>query len=430
MLSSYIGAAFAAVAVETVEEERFFQSLLRDFPTKSVLCISASGGLQDVRTRAVIDADASFAKAFETVAQRTDTLLVVEDWQHLAKNAGAYRALKNAFPFLKSNGCCAVLVAPSWSLPPELEHDVPVLQWHLPSREQLKEALMVVANSVGETVTPENESACLDAAAGLTLQEAENSFALALVECGNLDPRRVEQEKMRLVKNSGFLEVWPAVNPETVGGLDGLKSYFTEEVLPCLHDVDLRVRGCLLVGVSGTGKSLASKAAGAVLGWPVLRLDISALKGSLVGQSEQNMRAALKLAEAVAPCVLWLDEIEKGVGGYQSSASTDSGVTLGMVGILLTWLQEHKQPIFTIATANDYAKLPIELTRAGRFDERFFLDLPSSSERAAIADIHLKRFGCLGDGLASHIASVTPDWTGAEIEQLIKSAARRSARKS
>lgn len=101
-----------------------------------------------------------------------------------------------------------------------------------------------------------------------------------------------------------------------------------------------------------------------------------------------------------------------------------------MVGILLTWLQEHKQPIFTIATANDYAKLPIELTRAGRFDERFFLDLPSSSERAAIADIHLKRFGCLGDGLASHIASVTPDWTGAEIEQLIKSAARRSARKS
>lgn len=118
MLSSYIGAAFAAVAVETVEEERFFQSLLRDFPTKSVLCISASGGLQDVRTRAVIDADASFAKAFETVAQRTDTLLVVEDWQHLAKNAGAYRALKNAFPFLKSNGCCAVLVAPSWSLPP------------------------------------------------------------------------------------------------------------------------------------------------------------------------------------------------------------------------------------------------------------------------------------------------------------------------
>lgn len=129
-------------------------------------------------------------------------------------------------------------------------------------------------------------------------------------------PRRTGKnaagEELRL------FEVWPAVNPETVGGLDGLKSYFTEEVLPCLHDVDLRVRGCLLVGVSGTGKSLASKAAGAVLGWPVLRLDISALKGSLVGQSEQNMRAALKLAEAVAPCVLWLDEIERALAAIKA----------------------------------------------------------------------------------------------------------------
>lgn len=430
MLSPYFGAAFAAVAVETVEEDRFVQSLLREFPAKSVLSISATGGLQDLRTRTTVDAEASFAKAFEIVAGHPDTLLVVLDWQHLARNAGAYRALKNHFGDLKANGCCAVLVAPTWSLPQELEHDVPILQWHLPDRQQLLEALMVVADSVGETVTPENQSACLDAAAGLTLQEAENSFALALVECGSLDPRRVEQEKMRLVKNSGFLEFWPAVSPDAVGGLDNLKDYFREEVLPCLHDEDLRVRGALLVGIPGTGKSLASKTAGALLGWPVLRLDISALKGSLVGQSESNMRAALKLAEAVSPCVLWLDEIEKGVGGYQSSASSDSGVTLGMVGALLTWLQEHKKPIFTIGTCNDYSKLPVELTRAGRFDERFFLDMPSQSERVQIAEIHLNRFNCeVETGLSQHIADQTQGWTGAEIEQIVKSAARRSARK-
>lgn len=429
MLKPYVRAAFPAVAVETAEEDRFTQHLLNDFPEKTVYVVSATGGLQDLRTGLVVDGSASFAKAFSLCAQHADTLLVVFDWQHIAKNAAAYRALKDQFQAMKSNGCCVIFIAPSWSLPPELEHDVPILEWRLPNREQLKDALSVVAESAGEDVTPEQETGCLDAAAGLTLQEAENSFALALVEKGTLDPKRVEQEKMRLVKNSGYLEVWPTVEPDAVGGLCQLKDYLREEVLTSRDDVDLRVRGTLLVGVPGTGKSLASKAAGAVLGWPVLRLDISALKSSLVGASEQNMCAALKLAEAVAPCVLMLDEMEKSIGGYQSSAQTDSGVTLGMVGTLLTWLQEHRAPIFCVGSVNDYAKLPVELTRAGRFDERFFVDLPVREEREQIAVIHLNRFGCTADGLDSHIAGMTDGWTGAEIEQLVKSAARRSGRK-
>jgi hypothetical protein len=429
MLKPYVRAAFPAVAVSTVEEDRFAQHLLTEFPEKTVLLASAIGGLKDLRTGTLVDAGANVHQAFALAAQNPDTLLVVFDWQHVARNAAAYRALKDQFAPLKANGCCIVLVAPAWTLPSELEHDVPLLEWALPSREQLREALHIVADSVGETATEEQEVGCLDAAAGLTLQEAENSFALALVERGTLDPLRVQEEKMRLVKNSGYLEFWPSVQPGSVGGLAQLKDYFEQEVMPCRDEVDLRVRGVLLVGVSGTGKSLASKAAGAVLGWPVLRLDISALKGSLVGQSEANMRAALKLAEAVAPCVLWLDEIEKGVGGYQSSAHTDSGVTLGMVGALLTWMQEHRSPILSIATCNDYNKLPVELTRAGRFDERFFVDLPTSAERLAIAEIHLHRFGCSADGLAPHIAQLTTDWTGAEIEQLVKSAARRSGRR-
>ena len=414
MLKPYVRAAFPAVAVATVEEDRFVQHLLNDFPDKSIFTVSATGGLKDLRTGAVVDGNANFAKAFSACAQHADALLVVFDWQHIAKNAAAYRALKDQFHTMKSNGCCVVFIAPSWSLP---------------LRTELRAALSVVAESAGEEVTPEQETGCLDAAAGLTLQEAENSFALALVEKGTLDPKRVEQEKMRLVKNSGYLEVWPTVEPDAVGGLCQLKEYLTQEVLPCRDDVDLRVRGILLVGVPGTGKSLASKAAGAVLGWPVLRLDISALKGSLVGQSEGNMRAALKLAEAVAPCVLMLDELEKSIGGYASSAQTDSGVTLGMVGTLLTWLQEHRSPIFCIGSVNDYAKLPLELTRAGRFDERFFVDLPVQEEREQIATIHLTRFGCTSDGLATHLAGMTDGWTGAEIEQLVKSAARRSGRK-
>lgn len=142
------------------------------------------------------------------------------------------------------------------------------------------------------------------------------------------------------------------------------------------------------------------------------------------------MRAALQLAEAVSPCVLFLDEVEKAVGGYASSAQSDSGVTLGMVGLLLGWLQEHKAQIITVATCNDYAKLPAELTRAGRFDERFFVDLPSRAEREQISEIHLEKLGCVGDRdiFSLHIAALSEGWTGAEIEQLCKSAARRGLR--
>ena len=131
------------------------------------------------------------------------------------------------------------------------------------------------------------------------------------------------------------------MDPRLIGGLDSYKMYMLNEVIPVKTDPDLSVRGILFLGVPGVGKSLCSKAAGALLGWPVLRADVGALKGSLVGQSEANMRNMLKLADAVAPCILWLDEIEKGIGGYASSANTDSGVTLGMVGTLLTWMQEH-----------------------------------------------------------------------------------------
>lgn len=428
MLTSYIQAAFPAVAVSTVEEERFIQHVLNEFPTVKVLSISGAGGLKDARVGTTLDGNASFADAFRQIASLDQGILVVSDWQHIARNAIAYRSLKDRFSELKARGCCIVLLAPNWHLPLELEHDVPVIEWKLPTRFELKAALDAVAESIGQQLTSEAEAACLDAAAGLTQQEAENAFALAAVECGRIHSPRVEQEKMRLVKNSGYLEVWPAVSPEHVGGMSRLKDYFDNEVLACKDDEDLRVRGILLVGIPGTGKSLAAKAAGAMSGWPVLRMDIGALKGSLLGQSESNMRAALKLAEAVAPCVLWLDELEKSIGGYQSSAQTDSGVTLGMVGSLLTWMQEHKSPILTIATANDHEKLPAELTRAGRFDEKFFVDLPSREERERIASIHLLRFGCSTEGTAVLVAALTQAWTGAEIEQLIKSAARRSQR--
>jgi hypothetical protein len=426
-IKSYSAAAYPAVAIATPDEDRAIAQILADFADRAAIwTIAAVGGLRDARTRATIDERAQYPQAFARAAGQDDALLLVLDYQHVIRNAGAYRQLRQAFPALKARGSMVVLLAPSWAMPEELRHDIPVLQASLPARAELGASLRVCAESAGVQVA--DPAPILDSASGLTLAEAENSFALAYAESGSFDAARVLTEKLKLVRQSGQLEIALPAASADLGGLGGLRDYISGEVIPSMRDDALRVRGLLLVGVPGTGKSLAARVAGSLLGWPVLRCDMASLKGSLVGQSEGNMRAALKLAEAVSPCVLYMDEVEKAVGGYASSAQTDSGVTLGMVGALLTWLQEHQSPILTIATCNDYAKLPAELTRAGRFDERFFVDLPSAAERDEIAEIHLRRFGCAGNGFAGDIAGLSDQWTGAEIEQLVKSAARMTGR--
>lgn len=330
-------------------------------------------------------------------------------------------------PAAKAAGALILLVAPSWQLLEELRHEIPVISWALPTREQLGAALDVCLAAVGQTADDATRRSVLDAASGLTLSEAEGAIALSLAEHGRLDRGTVETRKLELVRQTGGLEVYPPADPSSIGGLGELRRYLAEEVMPSWHDPELRVRGVLLVGVPGTGKSLAARALGAALQCPVVRLDVGACKGALVGESERNLRHALAVVDAVAPCVCWLDEIEKAVGGYASSARSDSGVTLGLVGALLTWMQERRSQVVIVATCNDYAALPPELTRAGRFDERFFVDLPTLAERREIAEVHLRRFGRDGE-CAAALAEATEGWTGAEIEQCVISAARRTRR--
>jgi hypothetical protein len=430
MIKSYLAAAYPAVAVQTADEDRTIQQIIADGNNHKVWCIAATGGLRDARTgMAILEAGMGYPQALAKLATSDDTILVVLDYRHIISNAGAYRGLRLVFPALKARGSMVVLVGPSWNLPPEIEHDCPVIHAPLPTREELAGALLTVVQDANLSApTAEATQAILDAASGLTLGQAESAMSLSYAESGNVLSDRVLVEKLKLIKQSGKLELAMPVLSTDLGGLGALRAYINDELIPSLRDPVLAVRGILMVGVPGTGKSLASRVLGSLVNWPVLRCDIASLKGSLVGQSEANMRAALQLAEAVSPCVLFLDEIEKAVGGYASSAQSDSGVTLGMVGLLLGWLQEHKAQVITVATCNDYAKLPAELTRAGRFDERFFVDLPSPVEREQIAEIHLEKL--IGEtSYAAIVATLSDGWTGAEIEQLCKSAARRGLRR-
>jgi SpoVK/Ycf46/Vps4 family AAA+-type ATPase len=237
----------------------------------------------------------------------------------------------------------------------------------------------------------------------------------------------VLEEKRQVIRKSGLLE-FISVDQSlgTVGGLDALKAWlkargqaFGEPAraygLPA-------PKGLLMLGVQGCGKSLTAKSIAAEWSLPLLRLDMGRIFSGLVGSSEENLRRAIRVAESVAPAVLWVDEIEKGLSGVASSGSTDGGVTARVFGALLTWLQEKTSPVFVVATANRVEALPPELLRKGRFDEIFFIDLPAAPERREIFRIHLsQRHRDPADFDLDDLARRSEGFSGAEIEQAILS---------
>jgi len=248
-------------------------------------------------------------------------------------------------------------------------------------------------------------------------------MALSVVRGRPLDPLLIAAEKAQSLKKGGILEVvdTPA-DLADVGGLDALKAWLLRRrtaFSPEAAAFGLPLpRGILLLGIPGTGKSLTARATAGVLGKPLLRLDAGRLFAGVVGESEANLRRAIAMAEAAAPCVLMVDEIEKALSGSRSSGSADGGTAARVFGALLSWLQDRQSPVFVVATANDISQLPPELLRKGRLDEIFFLDLPGETEREAIWRIHIARrrrdpaaFD-IGD-----LVSRSDGFTGAEIEQ-------------
>jgi len=329
-----------------------------------------------------------------------------------------------------------VLLSPVLKIPPELEKELTVVDLDLPDEEELAAVLDETVEQLRENPRVEislaggGREAIVKSLLGLTRSEAENALAKIVVTNSRIDPEDIPlllAEKEQIIRKSGVLEFYSS--PErfgSIGGLENLKLWlrqrqraFTEAArafgLP-------NPRGLLLLGVPGCGKSLSAKAVAAEWRMPLLKFDIGRVFAGLVGESEDNMRRALKMAEAVAPCILWIDEIEKGLAGARGDGG-DSGVTTRVFGTLLTWMEENQKPVFTIATANDIAGLPTELLRKGRFDEIFFIDLPNAQERANILAIHLARHhrDPRDFDLSGHVR-VTDGFSGAEIEQAVISA--------
>lgn len=379
-------------------------------------------------------------QVLETFQTKAESILVMLDQQHFVRNPGIYRAMKNAMSSLKGQHSTIILIAPHWKLPDEMLHDVVCLDWALPDREELRaiaqrvEACCVERDKrMGVQRDPMTDSECdriVDAAAGMAFEQAENAMAVAACEKkeSGIVPERVLELKKQMIRTGGeSITIWEPVAQDKIGGVDYLKEYAREQILPFKDDPQFRIRGLLMAGVPGTGKSLTTKALGSVLNWPIINASIPALKGSLVGQSEQNMRRLLALAAAAAPVILSFDEIEKGIAGYQNSGQTDSGVSIGMLGELLTWMQENTKPVLVVATCNDPLKMPAELMR--RFDSRWYLDLPSQKERREIAEIHLLDVKCkYNNAILDAIVELSYDFTGSEVKDLVYSLGRSTNR--
>jgi SpoVK/Ycf46/Vps4 family AAA+-type ATPase len=368
-----------------------------------------------------------------TIRQREAGIYVFKDLHPFLDSPAVTRCLRDAIASFKESNKTIILMSPLLSIPVELEKEVVVMDYPLPSMGELNQVLSAELEKSRTTqITTDVREKLLKATLGLTRDESEKVYRKARVVSGKLTESEVDivlSEKKQLIRRNGILEyIEEDETLDSVGGLEELKHWlrqrsdaFTERAreygLP-------QPKGMLILGVPGCGKSLIAKTTARLWGLPLLRLDIGRVyDGSMVGRSEANLRSALRTAESISPTILFIDEIDKAFAGTAGSADSDGGTSSRIFGTFLTWMQEKTSPVFVMATANRVERLPSEFLRKGRFDEIFFVDLPNEEERKDIFRIHLnKRRRDISRFDFDQLTKVCEGFSGAEIEQGLISA--------
>lgn len=430
-IDTFLRARFPLVLVVTQEEERCLQVLksLCERTQRTLLTWDAAEGF-----RVLNGSSANLPNARDPVTAieqlesypTPNTVFVLKDFHEAWSNPQVKRKLRSACQRIRLGNKSILVTSPSSKVPDELRDETVLLELPLPQSEELEEVLLSQIRKPGVkmNLTPLGREKMVQAALGLTAAQAQRVIAKAIVSDGVIDDRAIDlvtAEKKQIIRESEALEFYAVTEtPDDVGGLGVLKEWlrlreraFSKEA----RDYGLPApKGIALIGIPGTGKSLTAKMIGGLWHLPLLRLDVGALYGSLVGESEERTRRALQLTETVAPCILWIDELEKSL----SHGGADSGTSTRVFGSVLTWMQEKKVPVFVVATANDIYSLPPELLRKGRFDEIFFLDLPAAEERREIFTVHLlKRRRIPEDYQLEALVAASEGYVGSEIEQAI-----------
>jgi hypothetical protein len=412
-ITNYLKAGYPLIYLCTQEAERAARSVKASgWSTFTWDCLR---GITESNSGRTIEDTKDPLLALKWLCGKRDTLLTVHNFHHFMGSVEVIQEIQNSLSVWKGQGGCLVIAGPQVTLPPEIEKYFTLLDFALPTPQDLLE----IQQELGESLGVQPNHVAVEAARGLTEFEAETAFALSLVVKKRFCPEVITQQKMQMIRRTGLMEFWPPVPLDQVGGLDLFKQYLQNRIKafdPGNEHLP-KPKALLLVGIPGTGKSLSCKAAASLLNWPLIRLDIPALKGSLVGESERKTRQATATIDAFGRAVVWLDEIDKAFSGVKGSGRTDGGTTSGMFGHFLTWMQETRSPILVMATANNIAELPPEFMRAGRFDAMFFVDIPTFEERRQIIQIMNARYG---SQIPVEFAENLQGWSGAEIEQLAK----------
>ena len=327
-----------------------------------------------------------------------------------------------------------IMTGPYYVNNKNIENLVSVVDFPLPNKGELDSVLKTMASKaydkypeIKKTVKKDNEL-LIKSVSGLSLLDAQNAFAKSLVIHKDFNIKTILNEKKQIIKKSGLLEYNDQqYDISRIGGLYSLKNWLTKRKTAFTEDAQKfgiqQPKGIMILGFPGTGKSLTAKIISSIYNIPLLRLDMGALFGGIVGESERNIREALALAESIAPAVLFIDEIDKGISGANSSGDTDGGTTSRVIQSLLTWMQDREKAVFIVCTANGYKTIPPEFMRAGRFDEIFFVDLPKIDERVEIYNTILKTINRDPDNFdLNKLATQSDGYTGAEIEKSINDA--------
>jgi SpoVK/Ycf46/Vps4 family AAA+-type ATPase len=435
-LSILIQAQYPLIYLVTAEEDRAEKEIaaiaqMRQQPRKLYVWTLTHGMVEYGQARTTQHNTISPEAAIEwTTRQKDPAIFVFKDLHPFKDSAAVTRWLRDAIASFQGTQKVIILMSPIQQVPIELEKEVVVLDFDLPDLAALDRVLTQQLDLTRQNrLTASGREKLLKASLGLTKDEAEKVYRKAYVKRGKITEDEVDivlSEKKQLIRRNGILEfIEEDETIDSVGGLDELKGWlvqrsgaFTERAraygLP-------QPKGMLILGVPGCGKSLIAKTTSRLWGLPLLRLDMGRVyDGSMVGRSEANLRGALKTAESISPAILFIDELDKAFAGTTGSADSDGGTSSRIFGSFLTWMQEKTSPIFVMATANRVEKLPGEFLRKGRFDEIFFVDLPTQSEREAVFKIHLsKRKRDLERFDLLQLSKVADGFSGAEIEQAL-----------
>ncbi len=431
-LNSYIDSGFPIIYINSFEETKVDGIISSVMGGRKGLEWNGSESFCDFKTKRVLIPENDLPSTLSLLCADNELdrkFLVIKDAHLYFEDPKVITCLKSiALKISQGLDAVVIIVSSVLKFPKELEKFITIIEMDYPDQNEIKAQITAFANeqevSVADVLLEEMSLSFK----GLTEFEIEQLLSQAYADGGEFKRSNLKlifDQKKQMIMKSGILEMIPLKErPEDIGGLENLK-FWLERKSKVFKSINKAIefgvnmpKGVLIAGVPGCGKSLCAKVTAQMFDVPLLRLDMGKIMGKYVGESEENMRKAIGLAEAISPCILWIDELEKAFAGVNG---TGNEVTVRLFGTFLTWMQEKTSSTFVVATANDITKLPPELMRKGRFDEIFYVGLPKPEERRKIFEIHIKkrRKQDLANIDISSLVSQTEGYSGADVEGVV-----------